>query len=436
MNKIISTIALIVTDFIAIFISILLAVSLRKVFNLFGDVPVITYAYVKFSAVYVTVILMLVYFGIYAKRFDFWHESKLIVRSCFLSFVMLFAGLGLGQNAEYYSRSTLVLIFLVSAVTIPVFKLFIKSFLFKLGFWQKPAKVLSKNDKFESELFNNCYLGYVRATGKEHKTLFIDSVNISKSQLNTIIEDNIKESREIIFTPVLNGYDFSQSSIYNVFNSRTNIFTLENKLLSKTNRIYKVCLDYTLVLSSMVFWVPLLCIIALWIKSEDPKGSIFFMQRRLGVNGKEFWCYKFRSMYSDQSFMSEWLEANPEEKAYYNIYHKYMNDPRITKVGAFLRKTSLDEIPQLINVLRGEMSLIGPRPYMVIEKKDIGNKSPLVLSVKPGITGLWQVSGRSDVDFDSRVEMDVWYMKNWSLWNDIIILIKTLGTVIKRDGAY
>lgn len=101
-----------------------------------------------------------------------------------------------------------------------------------------------------------------------------------------------------------------------------------------------------------------------------------------------------------------------------------------------MRKTSLDEIPQLINVLRGEMSLIGPRPYMIIEQKDIGSKDHLVLAVKPGITGLWQVSGRSDVDFDSRVDMDVWYVKNWSLWNDIIILLKTFQTVLRRDGAY
>ena len=140
-------------------------------------------------------------------------------------------------------------------------------------------------------------------------------------------------------------------------------------------------------------------------------------------------------MYSDQSFMPAWLENHPEEEAYYDLYHKYMNDPRITKVGRFLRRTSLDELPQLFNVLRGEMSLIGPRPYMVIEKNDIGKKAPLVLAVKPGITGLWQVSGRSDVHFDERVEMDVWYMKNWSLWNDVIILLKTIHIVIKRDGA-
>ena len=285
-------------------------------------------------------------------------------------------------------------------------------------------------------MFDNYYLGYVKSSDSKHSTLFIDSMNLTKEKLDRIIEENIKNSREIIFTPVLNGYDFSQSHIYNVFSSRTNVFILENKLLSKINKFIKLMLDYLLVIFSSFLWGPVLLMIAFWLKLEDPKGDILFKQRRLGLNGKEFFCYKFRSMYSDQSFMSVWLEKHPEEKAYYDLYHKYMNDPRITRVGAFLRKTSLDELPQLMNVLRGEMSLIGPRPYMVIEKNDIGKRAPLVLAVKPGITGLWQVSGRSDVHFNERVEMDVWYMKNWSLWNDIIILVKTFQTVIKRDGAY
>lgn len=398
--------------------------------------PVITYSYITFSAVYVTLILLLAYFGVYNRRFEFWHESKLVVRACFLSFIILFAALSLGQNADFYSRSTLILIFCISSITIPVFKIFVKKMLFNLKFWQKPDKIITDSDSFRFQLFNDPYLGYVKADNIKHETLFIDSTNISKDKLNSIIEDNIKNSREIIFSPFLVGYDFSQSSIYNLFDSRINVFHLENKLLSKLNRFYKAIIDYTIVVLSSVFWLPLLCLIAIWIKIEDPKGDVFFMQRRLGLNGKEFLCYKFRSMYSDQSFMADWLEMNPEEKAYYNIYHKYMNDPRITKVGSFLRKTSLDELPQLLNVFKGEMSLIGPRPYMVIEKKDIGNKISLVLGVKPGITGLWQVSGRSDTDFDTRVQMDVWYMKNWSLWGDIVILFKTFKTVLKRDGAY
>lgn len=376
MNKIISAITLIIFDIFAILVSIICAVSLRKVLNVFWDMPVITYSYITFSAVYVTLILLLAYFGVYNRRFEFWHESKLVVRACFLSFIILFAALALGQNADFYSRSTLILIFCISSITIPVFKIFVKKMLFNLKFWQKPAKIITDSDSFRFQLFNDPYLGYVKADNIKHETLFIDSTNISKDKLNSIIEDNIKNSREIIFSPFLVGYDFSQSSIYNLFDSRINVFHLENKLLSKLNRFYKAIIDYTIVVLSSVFWLPLLCLIAIWIKIEDPKGDVFFMQRRLGLNGKEFLCYKFRSMYSDQSFMADWLEMNPEEKAYYNIYHKYMNDPRITKVGSFLRKTSLDELPQLLNVFKGEMSLIGPRPYMVIEKKILVIKSP------------------------------------------------------------
>ena len=435
MNKFLSVVVLILIDVISIFISIFMAVSLRKILNLFFDVPVIDYSYLLFVSVYITFIFILGYFGVYTKRFDFWHETRLVVRSSFLSFAILLAGLMLGQNSEYYSRSTLVLIFLLTAIIIPISKLFVKRFLFGIGLWKETAKVITDNENFKAALFEDYYLGYVKSSDSKHNTLFIDSVNLNKDKLNKIIEDNIRNSREIIFTPVLNGYDFSQAYIYNVFNSRTNVFTLENKLLSKLNKIIKAATDYMLVVCSIFFWGPVLILIAFWLKREEPKGDILFKPRRLGINAKEFFCYKFRTMHSDQSFMPKWLENHPEEKAYYEIYHKYMHDPRITKVGEFLRKTSLDELPQLLNVLRGEMSLIGPRPYMVIEKKDIGRKAPLVLAVKPGITGLWQVSGRSDIGFNERVEIDVWYMKNWSLWNDIVILLKTISTVLGRGGA-
>ena len=436
MNRFIAVLLLIFFDILVILFSIFLAVSMRNFLNIFcDDFPVIGYSYIFFNGVYMTLILILGYLGIYTKRFDFWHETKVIIQACFLAFFILFAGLALGQNTEYYSRSTLIFIFLFSGILIPCSKLLVKKILFKLGIWKKTAKVITDNEDFKSGLFDDYYLGYIKSSNSKHNVLFIDSLNLSKEQLNKIIEENVRSSREIIFTPVLNGYDYSQSYIYNMFNSRTNVFTLENKLLSKLNRIIKAAIDYMLVVCSIFFWGPVLILIAFWLKREDPKGDILFKQRRLGVNGKEFFCYKFRSMHSDQSFMPKWLENHPEEKAYYEIYHKYMHDPRITKVGAFLRKTSLDELPQLLNVLRGEMSLIGPRPYMVIEKKDIGRKAPLVLAVKPGITGLWQVSGRSDVDFNERVEMDVWYMKNWSLWNDIVILLKTIATVLGRGGA-
>ena len=120
---------------------------------------------------------------------------------------------------------------------------------------------------------------------------------------------------------------------------------------------------------------------------------------------------------------------------YFEKYHKYENDPRVTKLGNFLRKSSLDELPQLINVLKGEMSIVGPRPCAQYERKDMGRYAELILAVLPGITGIWQVSGRSDVDFETRARMDAWYMKNWCIWNDIVIIIMTFKVVLMCKGA-
>lgn len=138
---------------------------------------------------------------------------------------------------------------------------------------------------------------------------------------------------------------------------------------------------------------------------------------------------------NSDALLRKYLNEHPEEVENYTIYHKYENDPRITKIGALLRKTSLDELPQIFNVLKGEMSFIGPRPYMPNERSKIGNNIDMVLAVKPGITGLWQVSGRSEVDFMSRVDLDVWYVRNWSVWNDIIILLKTVQVVLAQKGS-
>ncbi len=133
--------------------------------------------------------------------------------------------------------------------------------------------------------------------------------------------------------------------------------------------------------------------------------------------------------------LEAYLKEHPEEVENYKKYHKYENDPRITKIGNLLRRTSLDELPQIFNVYKREMSFIGPRPYMLNEKEKIGDALDALLMVRPGITGLWQVSGRSDVDFHSRVKLDVWYIRNWNLWMNFVILLKTIRTVLFRDGA-
>jgi undecaprenyl-phosphate galactose phosphotransferase len=141
-------------------------------------------------------------------------------------------------------------------------------------------------------------------------------------------------------------------------------------------------------------------------------------------------------MYENSDNLLEiYLKNHPEEIEYYETYHKYKNDPRITKIGNILRATSLDEMPQILNILRDEMSLVGPRPYMLEESEKLGDSKQFILKVKPGITGLWQVSGRNNLSFKERNKLEVWYIKNWFFWDDFIILIKTIKVVLMKIGA-
>ncbi|HBU4505768.1 TPA: UDP-phosphate galactose phosphotransferase, partial [Klebsiella pneumoniae] len=172
-------------------------------------------------------------------------------------------------------------------------------------------------------------------------------------------------------------------------------------------------------------------------KVKKDGGPAIYGHERIGKNGKPFKCLKFRSMVTNSNeVLKELLLSNEEAKEEWDATFKLKNDPRITKIGHFLRRTSLDELPQLFNVLKGEMSLVGPRPIITDELARYNEEVEYYLLSKPGMTGLWQVSGRSDVDYETRVYLDAWYVKNWSMWNDIAILFKTIGVVLKKDGAY
>ena len=180
---------------------------------------------------------------------------------------------------------------------------------------------------------------------------------------------------------------------------------------------------------------PLGALIALLVKISSP-GPAIYRAKRIGVNGREIHVLKFRTMYQDaDSRLEQMLEENPEMKLEWEKRFKLKKDPRITPLGAILRKTSLDELPQFINVLKGEMAIIGPRPIVEKEKKYYGDNFAIFSLVKPGITGLWQVSGRSDTDYETRVKLDIYYVANWSIWLDYYILLNTIVTVLLRKGA-
>ena len=195
-------------------------------------------------------------------------------------------------------------------------------------------------------------------------------------------------------------------------------------------------IDYILVLVGLLFFWPLLLLIAVWIYLDSP-GPVVFKHMRIGKNGRAFPCYKFRTMCVDADLcLAALLEKYPDARNEWEKNYKLKNDPRITGSGAFLRKTSLDELPQIFNVLRGEMSLVGPRPVTEKELVLYGEYLVDYLSVKPGITGMWQVNGRSNTTYAERVQMDSWYVHNWSLLLDLELLCKTFVVVLTHKGAY
>ena len=195
-------------------------------------------------------------------------------------------------------------------------------------------------------------------------------------------------------------------------------------------------LDVLIALTALLFVLPAMIVIALAIKIQDG-GPIFFGHARIGYEGRIFRCWKFRSMIVDaEARLAALLAADPEARREWEADHKLRRDPRITALGRFLRVSSLDELPQLMNVLLGEMSLVGPRPIVTAEIARYGRWFGRYCSVRPGITGLWQVSGRSDVDYRQRVAMDVLYAKARSTSLYLWILAATLPAVLRREGSY
>ncbi|WP_081417273.1 sugar transferase [Paenibacillus sp. Soil522] len=195
-------------------------------------------------------------------------------------------------------------------------------------------------------------------------------------------------------------------------------------------------MDILISLIGLLMLSPVILLISMLIKFDDPKTTIFFKQLRVGKNGNSFFIYKFRTMH--QNAENILMENN-------NLYKKYLKnnykleqneDPRITKIGLWLRKTSMDEIPQLINVLKGEMSLVGPRPVVPEELEEYKSKKNEFLSVKPGMTGYWQICGRSNVGYPERVDLELYYVKRKSLMFDLLIIFKTIPSVLKKDGAF
>jgi Undecaprenyl-phosphate galactose phosphotransferase WbaP len=255
-----------------------------------------------------------------------------------------------------------------------------------------------------------------------------------REQLLTVLERYGRTFPHLLMIPDL----FGVASLWVSSKDLGGILGLEirQQLLLPGPRLIKACLDIGLTLLLGLVLLPIILTIAVLVRLDSP-GPVFYGQPRLGQNSVPFVAWKFRSMVPNADRVLErYLEAHPALRSQWEQDHKLRYDPRITRVGHFLRRTSLDELPQLWNVLRGDMSLVGPRPIVQEEVVRYADKYNLYTKVLPGMTGLWQVSGRNNVSYEERVNLDAYYVRNWSVWLDIYILLRTVWVVVIGDGAY
>lgn len=209
---------------------------------------------------------------------------------------------------------------------------------------------------------------------------------------------------------------------------------VRNNLAARRNRWSKRAIDLTGGIFLLIFLTPLLLVLAVWVRL-DSRGPILYRSERVGQGGQTFRCLKFRTMVQDaERELDELMDRDPSMREEYERYHKLSDDPRITRAGRFLRAYSLDELPQFLNVVAGQMSLVGPRPYLTRELPLMGEIGDVILQAKPGMTGYWQVSERNDVTFQDRLEMEAHYVRNWSIWWDIVILVRTIPAVLEKRG--
>ncbi|RTF46878.1 undecaprenyl-phosphate galactose phosphotransferase WbaP [Serratia marcescens] len=401
----------------------------------------------------------------YTYRKPFWFELKEIIRT-----LLIFAVLDLALVAFSkwnFSRYVWMFSWALIILLVPFGRAVTKSVLNRLGLWKKHTIIIgSGKNAFEAyaALQSEEVLGFevsafvctdipceksyhgipVIDTEKElwassdvEHTQFIIALEFEQHALRDWWLKNLAKHncRSVSVIPTLRGVPLYGTDMSFIFSHEVMILRVSNNLAKRSSRIIKRTFDIVGSTFIMITLMPILLFLAFKVSRDG--GNAIYGHERVGHNGKKFKCLKFRSMVmNSQEVLNTLLENNPEAKAEWEKDFKLKNDPRITKIGAFIRKTSLDELPQLWNVFIGEMSLVGPRPVVEAELERYAGDVDYYLMAKPGMTGLWQVSGRNDIDYDTRVYFDAWYVKNWALWNDIAILFKTIAVVLKRDGAY
>jgi Undecaprenyl-phosphate galactose phosphotransferase WbaP len=467
--------ALISADLLALLSSLILAKFLLSVIRPGVDnISLITFGTAKFGGLLLIIVFW--YQEQYVKRRPTWEELRLLYYTIFVFalFHMAFSYFLSHQVIKFLT----ILFWGLLLIVLPVFRYITKRVLLKLNLWQRGVYIIGIGDNAlaayrlltSSKILGYRFLGFIDLDRADHtiehssgNTIDVDGRSLPVFGIEQLyLPKTMKKNCEIVFAlssrdllknsktvnilqskytfvsivPDINGLPLYGVELEHFFGNDQLFLRLQNNLSRRLNRIIKRVFDVLLSVLGLIILSPLLLFIAICIKLSAG-GAILFTHKRVGADGRYFECIKFKTMHPHSRQILENLLANdPVAKAEWEKDFKLKNDPRVTRIGTFLRKTSLDELPQLFNVIKGDMSLVGPRPIIEEELLRYGEDSYYYKLVKPGITGLWQISGRNDIDYASRVRLDVYYTKNWSLWYDFVILFKTVMVVAARSGAY
>ena len=413
-------------------------------------------------------LIILAFEQLYTRRRTFWEEARALIKGVTLAFVLIMTLVFLTRSFTFFSRATIVLAWSLSLFFLPFGRLALKKLLGSSRVGRKGVLIIGTNSVAQllaKEIGRNDYLGYrvagflsAKAMGDvgagegssivgdlaelpaiinrlDVRDVFIALPNLNEHDLFLTIKQCERVAEKIRIVSGVGSLYFMGLEVESL-GDVTSLAVACNMAKPGNVRI-KHALSFLAALFLTAGLAPLGLLIALAIRL-DSRGPILFRQDRLGRNGAVFRFLKFRSMRVEgDRLLATHLEAHPEAREQWTRFQKLKgSDPRVTRVGRLLRRLSLDELPQLLNVLCGDMDLVGPRPYLPREQELMGLASPIILRVRPGITGLWQVRGRNLLSFDFRLVLDEYYIRNWSLWLDIIILAKTVKAVARREGAF
>lgn len=473
-NKLISFSSLIAADIFVIVICYVIAYFIRSSFlpHIFVRLKNVPLAPLSFYLGQFYMVLAWIaifsYEKLYTKRYPFWTEFRALIKSSTFASFFIIIIIFLTKTEFYFSRAIVLMAWLLSLILFPILRTLVKLLLLKFDLWKKKLIILGvhqtsiavikniqKNktmgyeviaiidndpDKIGRSLMGVKILGPISELEKITKTyqskdIMIATPHMPRQQLKELLDkcENVCDSMWLI---PRSGDFITEGVEIEILGDILTLYIKRN-LDKPWNIFIKALFEKCLTAIILLLISPILLIISIAIKLTS-RGPVFFVQKRIGQFQKPFELIKFRSMYLDsENKLADYLASHPEARTDWEKFKKLKNhDPRVTRVGRFIRRFSLDELPQLFNVLEGKMSLVGPRPYLPEDLYGKEQLSNIITRVKPGITGPWQVGGRSDLTFEERLSIDEYYIRNWSLWLDITILFKSIKAVLSSSGAY